>query len=282
MSRLIVFIFSTIIFSLVFISCDDKKDETGDKYPCIYIKEKMEYLPVALYSSKGVIYDRTKIEAFQEHLRAEYQKNHHSDGIITIAPPQYYVDFIFDNMIELCEHTIAAKCISKDSVDVMDFDLAFDTGYLYDGTQSKHEEGLYSSIKKHNGITYWESRDTSYSQKLLYNSGYYWVMSGSPPTRYSISSIFDSLSPYYHSTEKSEDIIGLFVFTDQKSCIYLIENKDEIYIPYYKFLYKKQTDLSTFQLNNIPLPDNQIISMLAAGDTLVLQQSRLHLSKYSR
>lgn len=74
--------------------------------------------------------------------------------------------------------------------------------------------------------------------------------------------------------------MGLFVYNKLKPCVYLIENKDNIYIPFYKVLYKKQKEFSTFQLINIPLPDNRIISMMAEGDTLVMQQSRLYLSKY--
>lgn len=90
----------------------------------------MEYLPVALYSNKGVIYDRTKIEELRRYFVLNY----------------FYIDFVYDDMVEYCNNEVVAKGISKDSIDILDFDLAFDTWYLPSGKQIEHEKGVYNPI----------------------------------------------------------------------------------------------------------------------------------------
>jgi len=284
MNKLITAIFPAILFSFLFTSCDNNKDEARDIYPCIYTKDKVVYLPVAMYSSKDVTYDRAKIEAYKEHLRVENEKkyNNNDDGIQAITP-RYWGDFVFDDMIEPCNNEIIAQQVSKDSIEITNPDFIFSGVVDYWGNLT-YEKGILSAVKEKNGIIYWESKDTTFIRYInIINGSYIYIIpSGDSDRRYLLRSIFDSLTPLYYVESQQQDMMGLNFFSQYKYCLYLAEDKDGIYIPYMEILYKNQGNTTSYNLNNIPLPDNQIISKIIEGDTVVLQQSRLYLSKYSK
>ena len=289
MSKLITIIFSATIFNFIFISCDDKKDEntTKETYPCIYVKEKVEYFPVALYSSKDITYDRTKIEAFVEYLSVEQYKkvnNDNDDGIKTVIDFLEY--FVFEDMIEYYDNEIIAQQVSKDSIEITHPDFIF-SGKEDQWGNLIYEKGRLSALKEKNGTIYWESKDTTsvialYCDYYGYHGHFYIMGDGDPYSRVLLRSIFDSLTPLYYVESQSPDIMGLNFFSQSKYCLYLAKSEEGIYIPYMEILYKNQGKIATYKLNNIPLPNNQIISKIAEGDTLVLQQSRLYLLKYSK
>ena len=285
MNKLITIIFSIVVFCFIFTSCDNEKNEdTRQTYPCIYLKDKVVYQPVVLYTNKDVIYDYTKINAFRKRLRADLYKNADNDDGIKIFVSGYFGDFVFDDMTEYCNNEIIAKQVSKDSIEMLDIDFIF-SGSLNRWGSIEYEEGILSAVKEKNGITYWESKDTTEISSLFYdpnNSGYAIMLSHSI-SKLILCSEFDSLTPLYCEKTQSPNIImGLNFYPKHKSCIYLCENKDNIYVPYMEILYEKQGKTATYKLNNIPLSDAQIMSKIAEGDTLVLQQSRLYLSKYSK
>jgi len=286
MNKVITVILSVIIFIFTFISCDDEKDENTKRevYPCVYIKDKVEYFPVALYSSKEVSSDQAKIETFRESLKSEYDK-YNNDGDLQAITPWYWGDFVFDDMIEYCNNEIIAQQVSIDSIEIIHPDFIFSGRENYWG-ELIYEKGILSAVKEKNGITYWESKDTTlitFLHILNYDYSYnIFIMSPDSERRFLLRSKFDSLAPIYYVESQSPDIMGLNFFSQYKYCLYLAKNKESIYIPYMNVLYKKQGKIITYRLNNIPLSDNQIISQIAEGDTLVLQQSRLYLSKYSK
>ena len=290
MNKLITIIFSAIVFNLMLISCDDKNNETEETYPCIYTQDRVEYIPVALYTNKGVIYDTEEIKAFRERLRAKFAEEVNSDydgkngTLYQIIHPEYFGYFIFDDMIEYYDNDeIFAKQVSKDSIEIIHPNFIL-SGWVNQWGDLKYENDILSAVKRKDGIIYWESKDTTSINAIFYIdiSLYFYIMSPDSDKRLILCSIFDSLTPLYYIESQSPDVRGFNFYLKQKSCIYLAEGKTGIYIPFIEILYKNQGKVATHKLNNIPLPDNQIISKIVEGDTLVLQQSRLYLSKYSK
>jgi hypothetical protein len=184
-------------------------------------------------------------------------------------------------MMQLRLREKSLPSVSVDSVEVIHPDYAFDV-VLTDGVLTEHDRLFLSAVKYKNGITYWESKNIVSAEGLYYDGNYFYILDQSIKSeKLTAFSKFGSLTPLYCVKAQTPDVMGLNIYSEQKSCVYLIENNSDIYILYFTVLYKKQTETATYKLNNISLPDDKIISQLAENDTLVVQQSKLYLSKES-
>ncbi len=252
--------------SLVISSCKDDDNIEEEKYPYTYWADREEYELPKMYTKTGV-------NTNQEEMKS-YLKNVDEKTIIynpnAIQPVKWLNYFRFDNLIKKVEKEEVAMCTSTDSIKPI-----FYTSF----TSYKEYVGIYT-IKTLNGITYWE--DTNTSSGLVYDYGNFKMYQNTGELIVLLSD-FDSLKPLYHKEFVVPSTSGYSNIIEIKRCMYIIDNLKETYIPHFKMYYKKN-ELSEVRrpflaINNIPLPDNEIVSKLAEGDTLIIQPYKLYLNK---
>ena len=274
MNKLITIIFSVIIFEFMFISCDDKKDKNTAKetFPYYLVMDREEYQPVVMYTNKEIIADQKEIEKYRYHLMDEYDKTHKEDegGIHVIKD---FGNFIFDdNLIEPLYKSLVAIYYGANTVLITGDEYSFQMKGC--NTYQTEFENSLSKVKKENGIIYWESKDTTFASIVRVISGERFYNSYDECERTIYVTDFDSLVPLQNQISIRD---APYYF--KKSCVYLVEDKNGIYIPHFTMLYKNATYIVAYKVNNIPVSDRQIMARLSSDDTLIIQTSKLYLLK---
>ena len=206
-----------------------------------------------MYTNKEIIDDQEEIEKYRYHLMYEYSETHKGEegGLIAI---KNFGKFIFDdNLIEPLYKSLVAIYYNANTVLITGDEYSFQLKgcNIY---QTEFENSL-STVKKENGIIYWESKDTTFAWVINYYDGtkcYY----SSECERTIYITDFDSLIPLQDKILINDD--SYF----KKSCVYLVEDKNGIYIPHFTMLYKNAKHIIACKVNNIPVSDQQIMARL--------------------
>jgi len=258
----------------MFISCDDKKDENTAKetFPYYLITDREEYQPVVMYTNKEIINNQKEIEKYRYDLMIEYSETHKTE-VGGLQRAKDFGRFIFDdNLIESVFKSLAAIYYSANKV------LITGDGYSFQRRgcnpyQTEFENSL-STVKKENGIIYWESKDTTFASTINEDGLKYYYYSYGECERTIYITDFDSLFPL-----QNQILILDAPYHFKKSCVYLVEDKNGIYIPHFTMLYKSAKHIVAYKVNNIPISDQQIMARLAPDDVLIIQTSKLYLLK---